>query len=146
VASNEEIKAVAASRGDLAGLGADGYAIETNAANNEIHILGQSDSGVVAGVGRLMREMRYLPGIGAEGYRIEDRQGGGVRILGNDPRGLVAGTGKFLRSSRYDQGGFTAGTWRGASVPQKPHRGIYFATHFHTCMRHSRGAGSAPRR
>ena len=62
VASNEEIKAFAASRGDLAALGADGYVSEANAANNEIHVLGQSDSGVVAGVGRLMRKMRYLPG------------------------------------------------------------------------------------
>lgn len=62
VASNDKIKAFAASREDLAALGADGYAIEVNAANNEIHILGQSDSGVVAGVGRLMREMRYHPG------------------------------------------------------------------------------------
>jgi hypothetical protein len=30
--------------------------------NKEIHIAGQSDSGVVAGVGRLMREMRYQNG------------------------------------------------------------------------------------
>jgi hypothetical protein len=76
-------------------------------------------------------ELAVEAGIGTEGYRIEDRPGGGVRIVGNDARGVVAGTGKFLRSSRYDQGGFTAGTWRGTSVPQKPHRGIYFATHFH---------------
>ncbi|MEY3204442.1 MAG: hypothetical protein RLZZ21_773 [Planctomycetota bacterium] len=69
--------------------------------------------------------------IGPEGFRIEDRPGGGVRIVGRDDRGLVAGVGKFLRTSRYDQGGFTPGTWRGTSVPTKPSRGIYFATHFH---------------
>jgi hypothetical protein len=76
-------------------------------------------------------ELALAPGIGAEGFRIEVRPGGGVRIVGNDERGLLYGTGKFLRTSRYDQGGFTPGTWRGTSVPQKPVRGIYFATHFH---------------
>ncbi|MCX6880517.1 MAG: hypothetical protein NTW21_42935 [Verrucomicrobia bacterium] len=76
-------------------------------------------------------ELAVEKGIGAEGYRIEDRQGGGVRIAGNDERGLVAGVGKFLRTSRYDKGGFTPGTWRGTSVPTRQVRGIYFATHFH---------------
>ena len=69
--------------------------------------------------------------IGPEGFRIEDRPGGGVRVVGRDDRGLVAGAGKFLRTSLYDRGGFTPGTWRGTSVPTKPNRGIYFATHFH---------------
>ena len=75
-------------------------------------------------------ELAVEKDIGKEGFRIEDRQGG-VCIAGNDERGLVAGVGKFLRTSRYDKGGFTPGTWRGTSVPQKPVRGIYFATHFH---------------
>jgi hypothetical protein len=79
----------------------------------------------------LTLELAVAPGIGKEGYRIEDRQGGGVRIVGNDERGALYGVGKFLRTSRYDQGGFTPGAWRGTSVPQKPIRGIYFATHFH---------------
>ena len=74
-------------------------------------------------------ELAIAPGIGAEGFRIEDRPGG-VRIVGNDERGLLYGVGKFLRASRYDQGGCTPGGWRGTSVPQKPVRGIYFATHF----------------
>ncbi len=76
-------------------------------------------------------ELSTLAGIGAEGFRIADRPGGGVRIIGNDERGLLYGAGKFLRTSRYDQGGFTPGSWRGESVPLKPVRGIYFATHFH---------------
>ena len=46
-------------------------------------------------------------------------------------RGLLYGVGKLLRTSRYDQGGFSAGSWRGTSIPEKPVRGIYFATHFH---------------
>jgi hypothetical protein len=75
-------------------------------------------------------ELDLKPGIGSEGYRIEDLRHG-VKITGNDERGLLYGVGKFLRTSRYDQGGFTPGGWRGMSVPQKPVRGIYFATHFH---------------
>ena len=74
-------------------------------------------------------ELAVGPGIGAEGYRIEDCPGGGVRIVGNDAGGVLYAAGKFLRTSRYDQGGFTPGAWRGTSVPQKPQRGIYFATH-----------------
>ncbi len=77
------------------------------------------------------RHPRGYPGIGREGFRIEDRPGGGVRIAGNDERGVLYGVGKFLRTSRYDRGGFTPGAWRGTSVPQRPVRGIYFATHYH---------------
>ncbi|MCX6873634.1 MAG: hypothetical protein NTW21_07475 [Verrucomicrobia bacterium] len=83
------------------------------------------------GLAPVTAELAVTPGIGAEGFRIEDGPGGGVRIVGNDERGLLYGVGKFLRSSRYDPAGFTAGAWRGTSVPQKPVRGIYFATHFH---------------
>ncbi len=70
-------------------------------------------------------------GIGAEGFRIENEPGGAIRIVGNDERGLLYGVGKFLRVSGYAGGLFTPGAWRGASAPEKPVRGIYFATHFH---------------
>lgn len=86
---------------------------------------------VTAGDAPLAVEFAVVPGDGVEGFRIEDRPGGGVKIVGHDERGLLYGVGKFLRTSRYDQGGFTPGDWRGTSVPQKPVRGIYFATHFH---------------
>jgi len=86
---------------------------------------------ITEGNAPLTVELAVEKGIGAEGYRIEDRKDGGVRIVGNDERGLVAGVGKFLRTSRYDKGGFTPGTWRGTSVPTRQARGIYFATHFH---------------
>ena len=79
----------------------------------------------------LVVELTLAPRIGSEGFRSEDRPDGGVRIVGNDERGLLYGAGKFLRTSRYDQGGFSPGSWRGTSVPQKTVRGIYFATHFH---------------
>jgi hypothetical protein len=90
------------------------------------------DASVVTdGEAPLKVELAIEPGIGREGFRIEDRPGGGVKIVGNDARGLLYGVGKLLRTSRYDRGGFTAGAWRGTSIPEKPVRGIYFATHFH---------------
>ena len=61
------------------------------------------------------------PGIGVEGFRIEEAGREQVRIIGNDARGLLYGAGKFLRDA----------SWRGTSVPEKPIRAIYFATHFH---------------
>jgi hypothetical protein len=86
---------------------------------------------VVEGKSALKVEFAIEPGIGTEGFRIEDRPGGGVKVTGNDARGLLYGVGKLLRISRYDQGGFNVGAWRGTSIPEKPVRGIYFATHFH---------------
>ncbi len=65
-------------------------------------------------------ELGLDPGIGTEGYRIEDGNPG-TRILGNDERGLIFGVGRFLRQPG----------WRGQSVPRRTVRGIYFATHFH---------------
>ena len=70
------------------------------------------------------------PGIGKEGFWIRDRRGG-IEIAGNDERGLLYGVGKFLHTSTFDALGFHPGKWRGVSVPQKPVRGIYLATHFH---------------
>ena len=90
------------------------------------------DASVVAdGEAPMKVELAIAPGIGIEGFRIEDRPDGGVKIVGNDARGLLYGVGKLLRTSRYDRGGFSAGAWRGTSIPEKPVRGIYFATHFH---------------
>lgn len=65
-------------------------------------------------------DLTIEPGIGTEGFRIEDGPGG-VRVVGNDRRGLIYGVGKFLRDP----------AWRGTSAPKLPVRGIYFATHFH---------------
>lgn len=62
VASNDRIKTFSAARKEVAALGADGYVIAVEPGDKEIHVAGRSDSGVVAGVGRLMREMRYQKG------------------------------------------------------------------------------------
>ena len=65
---------------------------------------------VTAGEAPLVVELSIESGLGAEGFRIVDRTGNGVRIIGNDARGLLYGVGKFLRTSRYDQEGFAPGT------------------------------------
>jgi hypothetical protein len=71
--------------------------------------------------------------IAAEGFRIEDGEKGEVCILASDRRGLLYGVGKFLHTAVYDGAAgqeFSPGAWRGASLPAKPVRGMYFATHF----------------
>jgi hypothetical protein len=89
-----------------------------------------------AGVATITRDERpdvildVRPGIGTEGFRIEGAPGEPIRIIGNDDRGLLYGIGKFLRTSRFGDGSFEPGAWRGTSVPKKPVRGMYFATHF----------------
>lgn len=62
VASNEKIRAFAATRKEVGRLGSDGYVLVVDPAAAEITLAGQSDSGVVAGIGRLLREMRYQQG------------------------------------------------------------------------------------
>jgi hypothetical protein len=57
---------------------------------------------ITTGDAPLTVELTIASGVGAEGFRIEDRPGGGVRIVGNDERGVLYGVGKFLRTSRYD--------------------------------------------
>jgi hypothetical protein len=91
----------------------------------------RSGARVVAGnIKALNVVLKIDSGIGKEGFKIEDTVGG-VKITGNDDRGLLYGVGKFLRTSSYSNYGIAPGKWRGVSVPEKPVRGIYFATHFY---------------
>ncbi len=93
------------------------------------HIEEQTGIPVAAGSkGQIVLSVR--PGMGTDGYAIEDGPGGSVAIVGNDERGVIYGVGKFIRTSHYAQGGFTPSAWRGTSVPKRPVRGIYFASHF----------------
>lgn len=69
--------------------------------------------------------------IGKEGFHIRDGAEGGIEVIGQNELGVLYGLGKLLQISRYSKDGFSVGSWRGESVPQKPVRGIYFATHFH---------------
>ena len=72
------------------------------------------------------------PGIGLEGFSIT-ATGAGIRITGNDERGLLYGVGKYLRGCTFgeDANSFCHCTWTGVSVPKRPVRGMYFASHFH---------------
>ncbi len=65
-----------------------------------------------------------------EAFEIRDIVGG-VCIAASSLRGFVYGLGKLLRGPRQSGGGSTLSSWRGVSRPDKPIRGIYFATHFH---------------
>jgi hypothetical protein len=69
------------------------------------------------------------PGIGVEGYRIEDLPGGRLAITGDCDRGLLNGVGKFLHDAHYAKGQVSPGAWRGVSVPQCSLRGMYLALH-----------------
>src|SRR5207244_13350350 len=81
------------------------------------------------GDGKLHVHLFLREGIGAEGFEI--RGGLNVSITGNDERGLLYGVGKFLHTSAFSPNGFAPSSWRGVSLPARPVRGIYFATHFH---------------
>jgi len=70
------------------------------------------------------------PGIGTEGFRIAAGPGG-VRIAGHDERGALYGVGKFLRHVRTDGERLVGTAWEGQSVPARPVRAMYFASHFH---------------
>ncbi len=86
---------------------------------------------VTEGAAPLTVALAIDPAIGTEGFRISDRDAGTIEVAGQSELGVLYGLGKLLRISRYSQTGFTPGGWRGESVPEKPRRGIYFATHFH---------------
>lgn len=66
----------------------------------------------------------------AESFRIEHRNQA-TYIVAGDPQGILYGLGKFLHTATLSTDGFIPGSWQGLSVPEKPFRMIYFATHFH---------------
>lgn len=86
---------------------------------------------LASGEAALTLDFEILSGIGSDGFRIEDGPGDAIRIIGSNQRGLLYGLGKFLRSSGYANGVLTPSSWRSESVPDKPIRGAYLATHFH---------------
>jgi hypothetical protein len=81
--------------------------------------------------GELKIDLSINTGIGKDGFIIANSKNGGICIMGNNERGILYGIGKFLRVSDYCKDGFIAGSWRGTSVPEKPVRGMYLATHFY---------------
>ncbi len=67
----------------------------------------------------------------AEGFCLDQPQAGQVRITGYDDSGLLYGVGQYLHTCDHGPEGFVPSPWRGQSVPRRPVRGMYFATHFH---------------
>jgi len=86
---------------------------------------------ITHGKAPLVVSIKIDSSIGKEGFRITEHHSGGIEVAGHNELGVLYGLGKLLRTSRYSEDGFVPGSWRGESVPQKPIRGIYFATHFH---------------
>ncbi|MFP4028921.1 MAG: hypothetical protein ACLFWL_14115 [Candidatus Brocadiia bacterium] len=85
---------------------------------------------------RVQKEQALLslelrPELGLETFKIADESGGSVVVAGGDPKGLLYGTGKLMRTSLMRPRSFIPGEWRGESWPDRPVRGMYFATHFH---------------
>jgi hypothetical protein len=66
-----------------------------------------------------------------EAFRIESPEADRISIKAADEKGLLFGLGKLLHSSLLTTAGFKPSAWRGLSVPEKPFRMIYFATHFY---------------
>ncbi len=71
------------------------------------------------------------PELPPESLRIESLPAGGVRLSGGDGRGLIYAVGCFLRRSLLETGCLGLTAWRGTDIPDRPWRGMYFATHFH---------------
>lgn len=67
----------------------------------------------------------------SEAFRIENPEKDTICITANDGNGILYGVGKLLHSSTISEKSFTPGAWQGLSIPEKPVRGIYFASHFH---------------
>lgn len=77
-------------------------------------------------------KLKIVPqSIPSEAFRIEYPGEHTISITASDGNGILFGVGKLLHSSIVTDSGFTHGTWQGLSVPEKPFRDIYFATHFH---------------
>jgi len=67
----------------------------------------------------------------SEAFRIESSAERELSITASDSNGILYGLGKLLHTSVISDKGFAPGNWHGLSVPEKPQRNIYFATHFH---------------
>jgi hypothetical protein len=80
----------------------------------------------------LLVNLSVLPqSMPAEAFRIEITGEDKITVFAADSNGIIYGLGKLLHSSVLSESGFVPGNWQGLSVPEKPFRNIYFATHFH---------------
>lgn len=81
---------------------------------------------------QLTIELQTVPqSMPSEAFRLENLAEDVIAIKAADEKGLLFGLGKLLHASSLTETGFTPATWQGLSVPEKPFRMIYFATHFY---------------
>lgn len=66
-----------------------------------------------------------------QSFQIKFDQNNKIFISASDENGILYGIGKLLHTSRLNEKGFSPGKWEGISIPKKPFRAIYFATHFY---------------
>jgi hypothetical protein len=83
-----------------------------------------------AQVAAFCRADQAAASLAADGFLLVTNRGGDHYIVGQNSAGCVAGAGAFLRICRYAAGALSIPAVRLAESPQKPVRGIYFATHF----------------
>jgi len=84
----------------------------------------------MAGSGPLKLRLQVDTTLPPQAFEILDQGPQVVRIAGGDEQGVLYGVGRFLHTSVLQPGRFTPSTWRGKSVPDKPVRCSYYATHF----------------
>jgi hypothetical protein len=70
------------------------------------------------------------PQLGGESFRISPLENE-IHLIGGDFPGVLYGVGKFLRSCRFTSESIIPNSQKIESHPEKPLRGMYFATHFH---------------
>lgn len=81
---------------------------------------------------KLQLRLEILPGvIPSEAFRIAHTSKDLITITAADAKGILYGLGKFLHTSGLTAKGLTPANWQGISIPEKPFRKIYFATHFY---------------
>ena len=95
--------------------------------------ISEKDTGIqvlTTGVGKLVLSFNIDTTLNKDGFEISKPTDNQFKITGQNHRALLYGLGKFLRSADYSEKGLIPGNCCGVSFPEKPIRGIYFATHF----------------
>lgn len=80
--------------------------------------------------GGLTLSLREDADIPAEGFRVEKMGRNNLVVSASEGHGFLYGLGHVLHRGCLSDTGFIPGDCEGLSVPDKPVRGIYFATHF----------------
>mgnify|MGYP002853904442 CR=1 FL=1 len=65
-----------------------------------------------------------------ESFEIDRPSRNKLIIKASEGHGILYGLGKVLHDSKWSEGRFSPGNFEGLTSPDKPVRGIYFATHF----------------